>query len=87
VEKVGIAGQATDGNIIKRMRIAYWTPKTTNTFSEYVILITFPIQQWLHERTSPYVYTYSACLVHLLQQQSTSILQVNKEIFLKNVGL
>jgi len=55
VENIGRAGQATDGNIIQRMSIAYWTPKTTNTFSEYVIMIAFPIQQWLHERTSPYV--------------------------------
>ena len=33
---------------IWRMRIACWIPKATNTHSEYVILITFPLQQWLH---------------------------------------
>ena len=37
---------------ICRMRIACWTPKTTNIFSEYVILTAFPQQQWLHERIS-----------------------------------
>ena len=37
---------------IWRMRIACWTPKATDTHSEYVILIAFPRQQWLHERAS-----------------------------------
>jgi len=27
-------------------------PKTTNTHSEYVIRIDFPLQQWLHESVS-----------------------------------
>jgi hypothetical protein len=35
---------------IWRMRILYWTPKATNTHSGCVILIAFPLQQWLHER-------------------------------------
>jgi hypothetical protein len=35
-----------------RMRIACWIPKATNAHSEYVILIAFPLQQWLHERAS-----------------------------------
>jgi len=37
---------------IRRMRIAYWIPKATNTRSEYVIFIAIPQQQWLHERAS-----------------------------------
>ena len=37
--------------------------KATNTHSEYVILIAFPLQQWLHEGTSMLRYTYSDCLV------------------------
>jgi len=36
---------------------------TTNTHSEYVILIAFTLQQWLHERPSMLLYTYIACLV------------------------
>jgi hypothetical protein len=32
------------------MRIACWIPEATNTQSEYVIVIAFPLQQWLHER-------------------------------------
>jgi hypothetical protein len=35
---------------IWRMRFACWIPNATNTHSEYVILIAFPLQQWLHER-------------------------------------
>jgi len=37
---------------IWRMLIARWILKATNTHSEYVILIAFPLQQWLHERAS-----------------------------------
>jgi len=34
------------------MRIAFSIPKATNTQSEYVTLIVFPPQQWLHEHAS-----------------------------------
>jgi hypothetical protein len=47
---------------IRRMRIACWISKATDTHSEYVILIAFPLQ-WLHERASMLHYTYIACLV------------------------
>ena len=53
------AGRATDK--IRRMRIACRVPKATNTNSEYVILIAFPLQQCLHERSS----TPTACLTDL----------------------
>jgi hypothetical protein len=39
----------------ERMRISRWVTKATNTRSEYVIIIAFPLQQWLHERASIYV--------------------------------
>ena len=45
---------------IWRMRIACWILKYTNTHSQYVILIVFPLQQLLHERAS---ITYVARLV------------------------
>jgi hypothetical protein len=32
------AGQATDYNMTRRMRIAYWVTKSTDTCYEYVIL-------------------------------------------------
>ena len=31
VEKYGTAGQATDDNIVRRMRFACWTSNATNT--------------------------------------------------------
>jgi len=40
-EEFGRAGHATDGNIVQRMNFACWIPKTTNTYSEYVILTAF----------------------------------------------
>jgi hypothetical protein len=48
-----------------RMRIAYWIPKATNTHSDCVILIAFPLQQWLHERVLMLRYTYIARLVFI----------------------
>ena len=38
-----------------RMRIARRTPNATDTYSEYVILIAFALQQWLQER-GPHCY-------------------------------
>ena len=37
---------------ILRMRVACWIPKAINTHPEDVILIAFPLRQWLHERDS-----------------------------------
>jgi hypothetical protein len=48
---------------IWRVRVACWIPKATDTHSEYVILITFPLQQWLQERATMLRYAYIACLV------------------------
>ena len=64
MEKYGRAGQATDDNIIRRMRFACWITKATDMHSEYVILIPLPRRQWLRERTSVLRYTYLACLVY-----------------------
>ena len=44
------------------MRIACWVTKATNTHSEYVIFIAFPLQQWLHQQASILRYTHVACL-------------------------
>ena len=44
---------------IQRMRTACWIPKATKTNSEYAIIITFPLPQWLHVRASMLrCYTY-----------------------------
>jgi hypothetical protein len=50
---------------IWRMRIECWITKATNIHSEYVSLITFPLEQWLQERASLLRYMYIACLVHV----------------------
>ena len=47
---------------IWRMRIARWVFKATNTHSQYVILIAFPLQQWLYEHCSVLRCTYVASL-------------------------
>jgi hypothetical protein len=47
----------------RRMRIACWITKAKHTYSQYVIIIAFPLQQWLHERTSVLRYTYTASAV------------------------
>jgi len=52
-----------------RMRIVCWVPKATDTHSQHVILIAFPLQL-LHERASMLRYTYITCLVtYLLIQE------------------
>ena len=40
--------------------------KATNTDSEYVIIIAFPLQQTWHERASMLRYAYVACLVYVV---------------------
>jgi hypothetical protein len=35
--------------VVRRMRTACWILKTTNTHSEYVMLIACPLQQWLFQ--------------------------------------
>jgi len=49
MEIYGTARQATDDDIKRRMRIACCIPRATNTRSEYVTVIAFPLQQWLHQ--------------------------------------
>jgi hypothetical protein len=49
--------------IILCILIARWRPKSADTHSEYVILIDFPLQQWLHESSSLLRDTYIVCVV------------------------
>ena len=44
---------------------ACWKPKAIDIYSEYVILIAFPLQKWLHERASLLRCRYIACLVSI----------------------
>jgi hypothetical protein len=52
MEKYCGARQATDDNIIRRVRFPCWITKATNTHLEYVILIALPQQQRLRERAT-----------------------------------
>jgi len=45
---------------IWRIRIACWITKAINTHPQYVTLIAFPLQQWLHKRASMLRYTHNA---------------------------
>ena len=66
---------------IRRMSIACWITKATNTQSECVTLIVFPLQQWLHERASMLSYTYSTLSVLLqLKRHGVSVLGCNVSI-------
>jgi len=49
-----------------RMRIAWLTIKATNTHTEYVIFITFSLQEWLHERPLMLRDTYIACVAMIV---------------------
>jgi hypothetical protein len=55
---------------IWRMRIAYWVHKATNSHSEYVLIIAFSLQQWLHERASMLRYIYVKASVTLFYSES-----------------
>ena len=48
-----------------RMRFACRIPKATDTHSQYLTLIAFPLQHWLMERASMLRYTCIACLVYI----------------------
>jgi hypothetical protein len=50
------------------IRFAYWITEATDTHSEYVILIAFPLQQCINERASNLRYTYIGSLVYVIQQ-------------------
>jgi hypothetical protein len=71
VEKYGTARQATDGIMIRRMHLACWVTKATDTHSEYVILIAFPRQQWLRERFSMWRLCVHCLSCYLLDHKSS----------------
>jgi hypothetical protein len=64
---------------IRRMRIVCRTPNATNTKSQYVILIAFPLQEQLHDRTSMLRNTDTAW--HVITE--TGVLSVWYELTMK----
>ena len=63
MEKYCRAGQARDDNIALRMRIACWTTKPTNPYSQYVMITALPLLQCSQESASVLHYTSIACLI------------------------
>ena len=61
--KYGRVRQATDDNIIRRVRVARSITEATDAHSEYVILIAFPLHQWLSETCPSVASRYIAYLV------------------------
>jgi hypothetical protein len=59
VEKYCAAGQTTGDNMVHMLCML--DSQKTNTHSEYVTLIAFPRQQWLHESVS-ILRSYAHCL-------------------------
>jgi hypothetical protein len=55
------------------MRIACWIPKAASTHSEYIILIAFPLPQWLQERASMLCYTTLTVLFLLMSALSSVV--------------
>ena len=79
MEEYCTAGQAPDDNVTRRLRIACWVPKATNTHSEYDFLL----PQWLYERASILRYTHTACFVihqyveiHVVSSHGTNIISL-----------
>jgi hypothetical protein len=64
-EKYGRVRQATDENIIRRMRFVCWITNATVTHSEYVVRSTFPRQKWLRERTLSVLFSLSSKYLYL----------------------
>jgi hypothetical protein len=63
---------------IWRMPIACWISKATDTHSDYVILIAFPLQQWFHERASILRY---CTLPAMLQKWKRLVIHKNTGIY------
>jgi len=61
MEQHSRAGQVVDDNMI--VCIACWITRATNTHLYSVVLIAFPLQQWLHECMSMLHYKYIVCLI------------------------
>jgi hypothetical protein len=55
------------------LRTACWIPKATNTHSYYVVLIDFPLQQWLHKHTSMLQWFYEVMQYRFVLEWSCQI--------------
>ena len=60
---------------IWRMHIPCWLRNAANTHSEYLKIIAFTPQRWLHERASKLRYTYIVCLVNVFCDKKKTLEQ------------
>jgi hypothetical protein len=65
-KKYGPVRQATGDN--RRMRVACWIDKSTNTHSEFVIPIASALREWMHEHASILHLNLLIYVVPLVQQ-------------------
>ena len=73
VKKYSKAGQIADDNLAHALcMLGNYGYTYKHTHPEYVILIAFPWQQWLHKRASVLRYAYLACFLPFSVLQLTS---------------
>ena len=70
--------------IMWRLPVVCWITKDTYTHSEYVILIAFPLQQWLRECAPMACYKHIACRIQAITNIcAESICQFPSSAFVK----
>ena len=75
MQKYGRIGQATGGNITRRMRLfPCWIIEAKNTHSQYVIITAFSQQQSLRERGSQCCIYTTLPVLPSIQTQHTNVL-------------
>jgi len=61
-----VVGRYRPQTTVWRRHSACGVTKATNTHSQYVTIIAFPLKHWLQERASMLRYTYIACFILIL---------------------
>jgi hypothetical protein len=67
--------------IIRCTRVAFRIPKATNTHSEYVLLIVFPLQNWLQEPAYVLHYALVNKSFHVSDKEHCHVIEINKYSF------
>ena len=83
--RYGRVGQATDDNIIRRMRFAFWITKDTDPNSEYVIHIGHCSNGYANAPQC-YVYTCVACLLVSCCKNNVPLVQRDESYVRKKYG-
>jgi hypothetical protein len=65
-------------------RIACWVTKATDTYSQYITRIVFPLQQWFHECGSMLRHMYIAGIVMVILSLSGACIITVSELHLGN---